>query len=51
MVEGGGGGGWVGFSSLGLNPLPVTSFGGAMAVNRTMPLGSALMTLSALALV
>ena len=48
----GGGGGWLVFSFSGFNnPLPVTSLGGAMATNRTTPLGSDLMILSALALV
>ena len=42
VVEWGGGGGWLIF-----NPLPVTSLGGAMATNRTTPLGSDLIILSA----
>ena len=35
----------------GLNPTPVTFLGGAMATNRTGPLGNALMMLSTLATV
>ena len=50
-MEGDGGGGWLIFSFFGFKPLPVTSLGGAMATNRTTPLGSDLMILSALALV
>ena len=46
VVEWGGGGGWLIFS-FNFNPLPVTSLGGAMATNRTTPLGSDLMILSA----